>query len=482
MAKGRKKSGWWLGAAGVAAVALSGGLYWILQPAPQLTAPETAVVERGELRVELPVTGSIDAVNVIDVGTQVSGRIESLHADFNQRVRAGQLLARIEDDDYRSAHVQAQADVTAAQAGVEAARAQVEFSRGEEARARAGVERAKALFGNARLDLERHQKLLEDNIVTQAVMDRVQAAYTGARSDAASAEALVEQAAARVKGAAAAVEQARALLEQRRARASLAKRNLDYCRITSPVNGVIVSRNVDVGQTVASRLSAPSLFHIAEDLSHMYVYAKLDSSDVGKVKAGVPATFTVNAFPGETYEGKLVQVRINANAPLPTARATGLAGQFQRTLSAGVTVASTSGSELAAPGAAASAGSSRTAAPQMGIRNTVAVYDALIEFRNPEEKLLPGMTAYVTIALGSVADGLKVPSAALRFSPDLPAEEKQRRLEAGGVAREAPVVWVVDERAQLRPVAVKPILTDYVFTAVESKDLQPGMRVATRMP
>ena len=494
----------WLAAGAVVFVSAA---YWTFGSGPSTkTVLETAPVEFGDLTVELPATGTIDAVNVIEVGAAVSGRIKALYVDFNDRVKAGQLLAEIEDDDFRGAYLQAKADLTAAQAAIEVVAANVQSARDDQARAAAFADRARSLYEKTRLDLERYQKLRAEDLATQAAFEKVQAGYLTAKADGESAAALVEQAATKVKSSQAAVEQARATAAQRTARLAAVKRNLDYCRITSPVNGVVVSRNMDAGQTVAARLQAPSLFNIAEDLSHMYVYTKLDSSDVSKVRPGLPATFTVNAFKGETFEGKLIQVRINANAEAPVSRANPT-GQFQRTITAGVSAGSPVSNDPSSAGGGGSSGSSAggssgsggggrpssgglptttsTTSPSSGpptaSRNTVVVYDALIEFRNPEEKLLPGMTAYVTIPISSVKGTLKVPSAALRFSPNIPDEEKQRLLEAIGIRADEAKVWVVAGEKKFRPARVKPLLTDYVYTAVQSDDLKPGMQVATRI-
>src|SRR5262249_9915284 len=236
-----------------------------------------------------------------------------------------------------------------------------------------------------------------------------------------------------------------------------------------------------------------------------YVYTKLDSADISKVHPGLRATFTVNAFPGESFQGKLVQVRINPNPQAPVSRANPT-GQIQRTISAGVvsgpfagsepnTASSTSGGsgQLGATGggrqsslqsilSSGSSSASAGSAPPTSTRNTVVAYDALIEFNNPDQKLIPGMTAYVTIPVNSVKGVLKVPTAALRFSPPLPQQEKQRLLEDSRIQQTDAFIWVVtgDKGKPYRPVAVKPLLTDYVMTAVESGDLQPGMQVATR--
>jgi HlyD family secretion protein len=486
-------------------------VYWTLGSGPPPRhVLETAPVEFGDLTVELPATGSIDAVNVVDVGSVVSGRVKAMYADYNDRVKAGQLLAEIEDDVYRGAYLQAKADLDMATAAVHTAAAGLQATRDDAVRAAAYADQTGALWKQAQIDYNRAQKLLADGIVTKADFERAEAAYLSARADTASAKALAQEAQSKVKAAEAALAEARATVEQQAARAAAARQNLDYCRILSPVDGVVVSRNMDVGQTVAARYQAPSLFHIAQDLTHMYVYTKMDSSDVAKVRPGLPATFTVNAFPGETFAGTLKVLRINPNATLPVTRAIGSSSMFQRTLSGGTTVGSTSvtdtlnttatsgvsttgsstGSSTSGtagsptPGAGTTAGASSTSSPPAAANlNTVVVYDALIEFRNPEEKLLPGMTAYVTIPIGAVKSTLKVPSAALRFSPHIPAGEKQRLLEENGLKENDPMVWVVTgkrENTKYRPVRVKPGLTDYVFTAVESDQLRPGMQVGTR--
>ncbi|MBI3666156.1 MAG: HlyD family secretion protein [Acidobacteria bacterium] len=490
--------------------------YWTFgfSPAPKPVV-ETAAVELGDLSVELPATGSIDAFNVVDVGAVVSGRIEKMYADFNQRVKAGQLLAQIEDSLYRAIYLQAKGDLATARAGIEVAQAALDSARQDEIRAASDLQGAQAQYDKAQLDLERYQKLLKDGLATQADFEHFQTAYLSTKADRDSAQARVEQARTQTKSAAAALVQARALAEQRAAALAVAKQNLDYCRITSPVDGVIVSRNMDVGQTVAAAFQAPSLYNVAEDLTHMYVYTKLDSSDVAKVRPGLPAFFTVNSFPGETFTGKLIQIRINANAITPISRATASVGQIKRSITEGTTIGSTAGSQVAsttttgAPsgtattgttgsttGAAGTTGTTSTtpaagsttstttgasSPPPTGTINTVVVYDAMIEFSNPGERLLPGMTAYVTIPIGAVKNKLKVPNAALRFSPDIPEAEKQRLLKENGFSAATPHVWVVLGEKKYKPVAVKPLLTDYVMTAVESAELKPGLQVATRI-
>lgn len=523
MKKGKKRRIVWWSAIGVATVAFTA--YWLFGSGPkQKPVLETAAVEFGDVTVELPATGSIDAVNVIDVGSVVSGRIKAMYADFNDHVKAGQLLAEIEDDNYRGIYLQASADYEMAKAAIGTAQADLETARADTARATADAQSAEAVYKQASIDYERNQKLAASGIVPAATLEQSQSAYLSAKADAASTAALVKESGAKAKAAEAALEQARATADQRAAAAALAKRNLDYCRITSPVDGIVVSRNMDAGQTVAARIQAPSLYHIAQDLSRMYVYTKLDSADIAKVRPGLPATFTVNAFPGETFEGKLLVVRINANPIDPISRAIGNSSVFKKALSAGTTVGSTSVNETtssttttsttgstsgtsstgasgtSATGASGTSGSTGTTAgttassivvstptntagnpPPEGQVNTVVVYDALIEFQNPELKVLPGMTAYVTIPIAAVKDTLKVPALALRFSPNISAEEKQALLQSAGLQPNDPMVWVVTGEKKYRPVRVKPGLTDFVMTAVQAPDLKPGMQVATQI-
>lgn len=503
-------------------------LYWSLSPGPPPKPTlEMASVEVGDLTLEVPAAGSVDAVNVHEVDTPVTGRIKAIHADFNDRVKAGQLLAEIDDAVYRARFLEADANLDAAHAAVSQATSDLETARSDHASAVANAAAAEATSRQSQLDFERNKQLLSSGIVMQSDFDKSEAAFRASRADALSARALVEEAAAKVKSAEAALAEARAIAEQRAAQAAAARKNLDYCRIVSPVDGVVVARNVDVGQTVAAQYQAPSLFNIAQDLTRMYVYTKLDSSDVSKVRVGLPATFTVNSFPGETFEGQLVSLRINSNEIDPIQKVTGLSSVFARTLSAGATAGSVSASESVG-GTAVSASQATTlsnttittfdpsgrittitngppavstttaastnsnpsdlgvglvgsSAPPDTQRNTVVVYDALIEFRNPDERIIPGMTAYVTISVTSVRNKMKVPSLVLRFTPTISEQQKQALLDANGLDPDDPMVWVVEGERRFRPVRVKPVLTDHVFTAVESNILKPGMRVATRI-
>ncbi len=302
----------------------------------------TARLERGDIRELVEATGTINAVTTVQVGSQVSGTLARLNADFNSRVKKGQVIAQIDSAIFEGVLLQVRADLENARANLSAARA--------------NLERARASAVQTRAEYERTRQL-----ATEGVMSQQQLELTRANSE--SAEAAVSAGQAQVT-------QAAAQVSQRAAAVKVAETNLSYTTIEAPVDGVVVSRNVDVGQTVAASLQAPTLFTIAQDLTQMQVYAKTDESDVGQIQVGQRASFKVDAFPRDSFEGRVVQVRMNAT-----------------------------------------------------VVQNVVTYDTVIEFANPELKLFPGMTAYVTIPVASASNVLKVPNGALRYKPDLRPEE-----------------------------------------------------------
>jgi HlyD family secretion protein len=251
------------------------------------------------------------------------------------------------------------------------------------------------------------------------------------------AKATADSAVAAVNAAQAQVVQANAQVAQKRAAVEVARTNVDHTIIRSPIDGVVVARSIDVGQTVAASLQAPTLFTIAQDLTKMQVYAKTDESDVGQIKAGAAITFKVDAFPKDTFTGRVSQVRMN-----PTT-----------------------------------------------VQNVVT-YDTIIDFDNPDMKLFPGMTAYVTIPVANATNALKVPNAALRFRPATDTNAKpanatanngqQRR--SGSNDLSLATVYKTDAKGQLTPVRVKLGITDHTFTEVAqvlSGELKSGDEVAT---
>jgi HlyD family secretion protein len=316
----------------------------------------TAAVGRGDIRDVVDATGTVNAVTTVQVGSQVSGRIATLHADFNSRVHHGDVVAVIDPALFRAAVEQAAADLESAKANVTSAEAD--------------LERARATAVQTKSDYERNVPLAEREFVTQQALTDAKGTYDVAKAS--------------VDAAAAAVDQAKAQVKLKQAALVVARTNLDYTVIRSPIDGTVVARNVDVGQTVAASLQAPTIFTIAQDLTKMQLYAKADESDVGRVKLGQPVTFKVDAFPKDTFRGVVSQIRMNATT----------------------------------------------------VQNVVT-YDAIIDFANPDLKLFPGMTAYVTIPVASAHDVVKVPNSALRYRPPLKPDELQRLYARFGIDEHA---------------------------------------------
>ena len=243
----------------------------------------TAKVERGEINDVVEVTGTINAVITVQVGSQVSGTIAKLNADFNSRVHKGDVVALIDPALFKGALLQAAADLDNANANLLATRA--------------NLEKAQAALVQAKADYDRAFGLARDGVMSQQQFDQAKMNYDSTKAS--------------EKAAAASITQAQAQASQKKAAVEVAQTNLDYTVIRSPIDGTVVARNVDVGQTVAASLQAPTIFTIAQDLKKMWVYAKTDESDVGNIRVGKPVTFKVDAFPKETFHGTVNQVRMN---------------------------------------------------------------------------------------------------------------------------------------------------------------------------
>lgn len=268
------------------------GVWWVVQRQQNQT-PEyrTAPIERGELVVTISATGTLEPEEVVDVGAQVAGQILAFgtdsagkEVDYNSVVDEGTVLARIDDSLYKAAELEAQSQVQSAQAGL--------------ARAQADLEQLKAKLDQAEADWQRAQKLGPSEALAQASYDAYKYGYETAK-----ANVVVGQAA---------IEQAKAAITQAQAGLTRARRNLGYCTIKSPVNGVIIDRRVNIGQTVVASLNAPSLFLIAKDLRKMQVWVAVNEADIGRLQAGQPVTFTVDALPNETFRGQVGKIRQNA--------------------------------------------------------------------------------------------------------------------------------------------------------------------------
>jgi HlyD family secretion protein len=421
----------WLLLAG-AVVAAAFLLVLGLTRAPQIQN-FTAKVERGDIHDVVEATGTINAVITVQVGSQVSGTISKLFVDFNSRVHKGDLVALIDPALFKGALEQATADLENARANLIAARA--------------NLEKAQAARVQTKADYDRTIGLTKDGVLSQQQLDLAKANYDSADAG--------------VGGARANVTQAEAQVSQKEAARAVAQTNLNYTVIRSPIDGTVVARNVDVGQTVAASLQAPTIFTIAQDLKKMQVYAKTDESDVGNIKVGKEVTFKVDAFPKEAFRGVVSQVRMNATT----------------------------------------------------VQNVVT-YDTIIDFANPELKLFPGMTAYVTIPVATVQNVLKLPNTALRYKPPMEPEQvlalyRRFGIEGGdrksasdaAAAAEAPqtadggqnrprasrsdagIVWKLHADNSMEPLRVSLGITDHSYTevtAVNKGELKEGDELIIR--
>ncbi len=356
-------------------IALSAAVaaYFLRDAKPVEERYRTQKVDTGDIHQVITANGTLNPVTLVNVGTQVSGTVKALHADFNARVTPGQVLAQLDPALFEAALKQSEANLASAEASLR-------LNRAKEDRAR---------------------DLLAKGFLSQAAMDEA----TQARE--------VSEAQVRL---------ARAQVERDRT-------NLRYSVIRSPISGVVVARNVDVGQTVAASFQTPTLFQIAKDLRDMQIDSSVAEADVGAVFVGQPVRFTVDAFPGRNFKGKVKQIRLN-----PT------------------------------------------------IQQNVVSYNVVVAVDNEDGKLMPGMTAFVKISVADRKNVLRIPNAALRFKPDTDEEEekpRRSRKRSDGTA----TVYRLVGKDQLMPVKLKPGITDGSFTevvAVLEGELKAGDALVTR--
>lgn len=363
---GRRLS-WFISILTLLAIVGIGAWYWWTAGAPPVQY-KTALVDRGPITSIVTATGTVNPVVSVQVGSQVSGKITQLMADFNSVVTKGHVLATIDPQPF--------------QARVSQARASLKSGRGN-------LAKAKNMVNQRKLELDRMTTLLRQQFVSQADLDLAATNFRDAKAQVEVAQAQVDQAVATLASA---------------------ELDLGYTMIYSPVNGIVVSRNVDVGQTVAASFQTPTLFVIAQNLTQMQVDTNVSESDIGGVAEGKPANFRVDAYPKQFFEGAVTQVR---NAPI-------------------------------------------------SIQNVVT-YDVVITVDNRELKLKPGMTANVTIVTDKKDNPLRVPNGALRF-----------RMPAVTVDRKVTQVWVMDQGKQVRQMAVTTGIADSLFTEVTEGTLKEG--------
>ncbi len=385
-----------LGAVAIAAVA------GVVMPQGEPAGPSfrTAAVERGDVEAAVSASGTVTPVVTVQVGSQISGQIRTLSADFNTEVKRGQVIARLDPETFETKVTQAAADLEVAKAGVavqeatlERARADLDAARQTAASLRAQREKAAVAAEDAEREYKRRRELFQSGTSARSDLDRTKAAFDGATAQARSAvaqelaqQATIRSGEAQLRIGEAQLANARAQANQREAALKQAQIDLDRTVIRSPIDGVVVLRNVDAGQTVAASLQAPILFLIAEDLRRMQVEVSVDEADVGRIRQGLPVTFTVDAYPGRSFEGTVRQVRI---APRPPQ----------------------------APGGA----SIVAAAP---VQNVVS-YIAIVSAENADMALYPGMTANTRIITERRSGVLRVPNSALRFRPPASATGSQ---------------------------------------------------------
>ena len=338
-------------------------------------AYRTEQVSKGDIQQSVTATGTVNAVTTVLVGTQVSGTIKSLYADFNSRVTKGQLIALIDP----------------------------EMLEAQLAQAKANVEKADATFRDADRTLKRNRELFAKNLIPRSDLDTAETNF----------------------------DSARAQLEQAKAAFKVAETNLRYTRILSPVDGIVISRNVDIGQTVAASFQTPTLFTIAQDLTKMQIDTNIAESDIGVVKLGQEVDFTVDAYPDITFKGKVWQKR---QAPITV--------------------------------------------------QNVVTYDVVIQVDNGDLKLMPGMTANVSVIIQTKREVLRLTNAATRFrmtDRSAPAGAGAgagagAKAGAGASEKKGPAVWVL-ENGKPKRVAITPGISDGTYTEIVSGDLKEGQQV-----
>jgi len=406
-------------------VAGAGYLFWSKKSdVPQY---RTATIEKGRLVASVAATGTLQPVVSIQVGSQVSGQLKEVLVDFNSLVKKNQLIARIDPESFEYRVRQAQADL-------DAARAQVATQQANIAAQRAFQSQIEVSLADARRDFERKEQLAEKKFISIAEVDKARAAMNSLAEQVKSAQAQVEVARANAGSAAAVVKQRDAVLAQARV-------DLERTAIRSPVDGIVIKRSVDKGQTVAASLQAPELFIIAENLTDLRVDTSIDESEVGKIQLGQKATFTVDAFPGRTFEGQVNQIRKSAQ-----------------------------------------------------VVSNVVTYLVAISTQNSDLKLLPGMTANVRVVTSVQDEVLKVPNAALRFrppqKPDDKLDKKTERSKSGqkegsangsGRSKREPGVAKLYrvENNELKVMTVKTGASDGQMTEITGEGIAEGVEVVT---
>ncbi len=363
-----------IGIIALVAVLAVAGFYWSSNKGNDVKF-RTEKVVKGDITSTVTASGTVNAVTTVLVGTQVSGTVKEIFVDFNSSVKKNQVIAQIDP-----ATVEAQVDQ--ARAGL--------------LLAKANLEKSEASLTDSQRSMNRSKELFAKNLIARSDLDTAETNFLTAKAQVTASKAQVAQSAATLR---------------------TAETNMRYTRIISPVDGIVVSRNVDVGQTVAASFQTPTLFTIAQDLTKMQIDTNVDEADIGKIKTGMDVDFTVDAYPETTFKGKVFQVR---NAPI-------------------------------------------------SIQNVVT-YDVVVKVSNPDLKLKPGMTANVSIITSTHGNVLKLPKAALRFSLGTPDKTRAPKQQRG------PGVWVLENNSPKR-IAVTIGISDGMHSELLSNDLKEGQEV-----
>lgn len=434
----------------------------------------TAKVDQGDISQVVQTTGTINPYNTVPVGSVVSGNIVAINVDFNSKVKKGDILAQIDPTPFQASLAQSEAGYQNAVANVANLEAQIQTGTANVATMKANVVKAHATTIDMGTQQKRTKVLAEQGVLSAQQNDDAQAAYDEAVAAENASIAQEKQAEAQLASTVAQRDQAKAQVLMQKASVDSAKLQLSYCTIRAPIDGTIINRTVTLGQPVAASLQAPNLFSVGQDLTHMLVYTNTDEADVGRIRDGAPATFRVDAFPRETFNGRIYQQRMNATT----------------------------------------------------VQNVVT-YNTTIAFDNPDLRLFPGMTAYASIPVATANNVVKVPNGALRFKPDLTDSQRLAlyakynitdnaratlagRVAAagngaagsgaagdaagaagggGGGANRRPgggnggansqradtgIVWKLLPDKTLEPVQVRLGVTDFTFTAMLNGSLKPG--------
>jgi HlyD family secretion protein len=352
-------------------------------------AYRTELVSKGDIQQSVTATGTVNAVTTVLVGTQVSGTIKELFVDFNSRVKKGQIIAQIDPSTFESQVQQAKANLLAAQAN---------------------LDKSNTTLVDTKRTFERNKELFAKNLIPKSDLDTSDTNYESAKAQ---------------------VNSSKASIEQSKASLDIARQNLAYTRITSPVDGIVISRNVDVGQTVAASFQTPTLFTIAQDLTKMQIDTNIAESDIGVVKLGQEVDFTVDAYPDITFKGKVWQKR---QAPITV--------------------------------------------------QNVVTYDVVIQVDNRDLKLMPGMTANVSVIIQTRREVIRITNAATRFRfTDRSASAGAgagagagAKAGAGASEKKGPAVWVLEDGKPKR-VAITPGISDGTYTEIVSGDLKEGQQI-----